>query len=243
MKIEYSRDYRVRAYEVDINGKLAPHQICNYLQDISELHARQLGLSTGQLPSHLTWMLTGLRWTLSSRPEWRDTIRLDTWPSGVDRLYAYRDFKGYDSDGRVWMNGTSRWILLDITRKRPVRMPDEVKNLRVPTSDSKTDSFEKIEPSGIEVSTRHFTVRGSDVDILQHTNNAFYAAWITESVPDSVRSSFELRSLEIQFRSESVEGDVIMVTTLRRGNSHFSHVIRKQEGDIILALAETSWAR
>jgi len=46
-------------------------------------------------------------------PEWGQNITVETWPKGIDRLFAFRDFRILNSDGTVIGAATSSWMILD----------------------------------------------------------------------------------------------------------------------------------
>ena len=49
-------------------------------------------------------------------------MTLETWPSGIDRLFAIRDFRMVAGE-EVLLRATSEWMVIDVNRRRPVRLP------------------------------------------------------------------------------------------------------------------------
>jgi len=70
---------------------------------------------------NLTWVLSGFFITIDSYPKWQDTITIQTWPSGLERLFAMRDFIIFDADRKVIGTAKSAWIVIDMALRKPVR--------------------------------------------------------------------------------------------------------------------------
>jgi medium-chain acyl-[acyl-carrier-protein] hydrolase len=199
----WTEKFRVRSYECSPDGKLSIVSLANYLQEIAGNHARELGLALGQI-GRLTWVLHRLRIDTLSRPDWGSDAEIKTWPSGHDGLSANREFFVYDGSGELCARATSQWLLLDLDRRRPVRLPAEVTELRPPDLELPLGKAQRlVEPPKNELF--RVTVRTSDLDMNGHVNNARYVAWMMDAAnPDAT-------SIDVQFKSEALLGDVVLV--------------------------------
>src|SRR5690606_30622257 len=145
-------------------------------------------------------------------------IVVETWPSGVDRLYATREFLVRSASGHELARATSAWLLIDLARRRPVRMPDFVTSIRLPSRERPiSDMPDRLpDPAGDhpgESSTHEIAVRYSDLDINGHVNNVTFAEWSLESVPVALRDTHTVRTLDLHFRAEARYGDTATVRT------------------------------
>ncbi len=239
--------FPIRSYESTSSGHVAVQSLCNYLQEAAGNHARQLGVSIEQLVGeNLTWVLGKLRLEVDDLPVWRDEVEIETWPSDQNGLIAMRDFV-LRTGGREFGRATSAWFMLNIDRRRPVRLPASMVELQLPVrpptlshdfpAPSLPDAFEyEIE----------FRVRYSDLDMNNHVNNVRYVEWALESIPREMMSERQLRTLEVHFKAETVEGQMVRAQTTKVSaeSSEFSFVHRLSISgtDREVALLTTTWA-
>lgn len=208
--------YRVRSYEADANGRATPASLCNYLQEAAGNHASALGLSVEQLRlSGLTWMLSRLRLEAAQLPHWRDTISVETWPSGNQGLLAMREFIVRSDSGEAIARATTAWLLIDLDRRRPARLPEEVLALRLPDRrPALTFTGDRVPAPEDPHAEEPVIVRWTDMDVNEHVNNVRYVAWALDALPEDILRSCMLSALSVDFLSESHMGDRLRV---RRG--------------------------
>ena len=116
------QDYGIRSYEIDAGGRLSIPSIFNLLQDAASNHALRLGVSVHQLlEKNYTWVLSRMMLKMDAFPAWRDPIRIRTWPSGIQTVFALRDFEIMDNTDRIIGSAVSAWIVIDADKRRPVR--------------------------------------------------------------------------------------------------------------------------
>ena len=90
----------MRSYECGPDGRVLFSHICNYLQETASVHAQKLGFSkTNFEPLGLTWVLTRMRVRLDAYPAWGEDVVVLTYPRGMRKLTAYRDFALSRPDG------------------------------------------------------------------------------------------------------------------------------------------------
>jgi medium-chain acyl-[acyl-carrier-protein] hydrolase len=200
----WKETYRVRSYEAALDGMLSLPSLCDYLQEIAGNHARELGLALGQL-GRLTWVLHRLRVSADRRPAWGEDVEIITWPSGHNGLAADREFLISDASG-ICARASSQWLLFDLDRRRPVRLPDSVTTLSVPDLDLPLGASEKMIVDATEVLLRT-TVRRSDLDMNGHVNNVRYLHWMMDTLTGDTYPI----GVDIVFKSEALLGDEVDV--------------------------------
>lgn len=235
---KYSESFKIRASEVDQNGKATLPAICSLFQEVAGNHALKLSFDITQLhEQNLTWVLHRMDIKIDRFPEWRETITIETWPAAGDALRAYRDYRILDEAGKQIGCCLSYWMMINIETRRPTRMPKEVLELRLseiehvlPVKSSRMKPFDT-EASDAEA---HFTVRKSDLDMNDHVNNARYVEWMLETFKDEKAS--EIHRIDIMFVQESITGESITSERLDLPDVH-QHQLKNQNGKV-LALAE-----
>lgn len=236
--------YRVRSYEADAAGFASPLSICNYLQEAAGNHAFQLGVAIDQLAQRdLTWVLFRLSVRMDRYPRWRDDITVVTWPRGITRLYAFRDFELRDAAGGRLGAASSAWMLVDLKRRRPVRMPQEIGAFAVQDRPRALDIEvdERLAAPDRADAERLFRVRLSDLDMNRHVNNVNYVDWALETAPAEIRERHSLAELDVEFTAEAVMSDDIVAQAGMTGPMEFRHRIARRSDGLTLALARTLW--
>ena len=241
----WTESFLVRAYEADIAGNLGIVDLCNYLQEVAGNHARDLGVSIEFLQEQqMTWMLSRLHVQMERYPTWRETVVIRTWPSGHNGLHAIREFLIYTEDGTLIGKGTSGWLMIDLKRYRPIRIPAFIDALVTPHLPRPIDdSFNKLPSPKEAPSGPAFRVQYQDLDINQHANSMRFLVWALESVPYEWRTSRTLAGIEAQFRAEAKYGDELVSRIVPcEDEVTFRHGIYEQASGRELAVFRSVWA-
>ncbi|GIV61675.1 MAG: acyl-ACP thioesterase [Rhodothermaceae bacterium] len=238
--------FRVRSYEVEPNGRASIQSLCRYFEEVASNHARALGFSMEQLAEHnLTWVLNRLRVEIDDFPRWRDTVRVTTWPSGHDGLYARREYLLHDEDGSERARATSGWVMIDLARRRPTRLPAFIQEMHFPRQDRAVDDdFRRLRPpTGRFDRHRTFHVRYSDLDLNGHVNNVHYVEWAVETLEPAFLASHRMTSLEVDFRAETYYDARVRAETAPDDSTEvgFWHRLLREPDGAVVAVARTRW--
>jgi acyl-ACP thioesterase len=217
----------------------------SFMQEAASRHAEALGVSIHQLHAeNYTWLLSRLKIRIGSYPGWNDQIGVSTWPSGTQRLFALRDFELKDGDDRTIAAAVSAWLVLDIRKRRPVRISPFVERLKpIEGNHILPDLPDKLPGLENHNYERKFVVRRRDLDINQHVNNVSFVEWVVESVPPTALNTSVLAELEINFLAEAFYEDHISAKS-RPGDSDsavFDHSLIRQQDGRELVRARTVW--
>jgi acyl-ACP thioesterase len=239
--------FRVHTYEVDTRRRLTLRALCAYLQEAAGLHAAQLGASMERLAEDgLAWVLHRLKLEIARWPRQGEEVEVVTWPSRFDRVVADREFEVRVGSEAV-AAATTRWAVADLQARRPVRIPEFILALPVDGATAGvTLGRGELPALSRAAATRAFPVRRADLDVVGHVNNTQYASWVGETVPDEVGEAMQVAALEIVFRQEARQGDVVVseAEPLAGGQeTAFAHVLRRQRDGVELARALTRWTR
>jgi medium-chain acyl-[acyl-carrier-protein] hydrolase len=241
----WTESFRVRAYEVDASGRASVAAVANWLQETAGNHATALGWAVDALRAQgCIWVLSRFHLRLVRQPEWREEVRVATWPSGVHRPYAVREFRITDlSEGELGI-ATTGWVLLDLATRRPIRPPNALEEMARSTPERViADPFAKLPEVGRAEGTKTFEVRVSDLDMNRHANNVSVIGWALDALPDEVVLDGSPAELEIEFRAEVVRGDHITVQVQRTSgeSAAFLHRLVRESDGREVARARTVW--
>ncbi len=237
--------FAVHTYEVDAFGTLAVPALSGFLSEVAGLHAAELGVGLDALMARgLTWVLVRQRIECPVPVRLGDAIEIETWPSGIERLAALREFvvrRGAEEVARA----TTQWFVLDVATRKPVR-PAEVLDARFPREPRAPAvplSHAKLPELRAWDFQRRFHVRYSDIDVNLHVTNTSYVAWAVEAAPRDLWQASRLASVEVQFIAETHHGAAILSRVARTGDGAFAHAIVREEDGKELARLVTGWVR
>jgi medium-chain acyl-[acyl-carrier-protein] hydrolase len=238
-------NYLVNWYEADLFGQAKLSSICNYLQESAWRHAEDLGYGYEAASSrNELWVIVGLMVRMLKYPEWGSTIQVETWPKGIDRLLAFRDYKISSEGGEVLGAATSSWMILDADTRRPKKMDIVLDKLDMTLSQ---DILNENPPhlSAIKTPLEGYahTVRYSELDFNGHVNNTRYLDWCMDGFPADIHHSQRVETMVINFMSESKYGDLnrIVANSWEAGENHI-HGIRENDGRTIFR-ARLHWKK
>jgi medium-chain acyl-[acyl-carrier-protein] hydrolase len=235
--------FRVRKHEVDAFGTLSPPALQGYFSEIAGLHADELGVGLEALRvSGMTWVLSRLRLENPLPAVLGDELEIETWPSGIERLFALREFVVRRGGAEV-ARATTQWLVLDLAARKPVR-PAEVLDPRFPrepTPPVAPVSRGKLPELAEWDAERRFHVRYADIDQNLHVTNTTYLAWAMEAVPQELWRSHRLASVEVQYVAETLHGSAVLSRSRRGDGARFSHAIVREEDGKELARLATEW--
>ncbi len=239
----WPENYRVNWYDTDLNGNTKMSAVANYLQESAWRHANHLGFGYEDAKArNEMWVIVGLMIRMVQYPAWGETITVETWPKGIDRLFAFRDFKISDSHGNVLGAATSRWMILDASTHRPKKV-DIVKPVlhlathqdilnenppHLPHLDHPTDSVFR-------------QVQFSEVDFHGHVNNTRYIDWCLDAIPAAWHREHQIQSFTVNYLSEVKPGENIRIEVCSNQHAVMDFQgVRAEDGKIIFrAKSET----
>ena len=246
--MEYKRiwtdDYTIHSYESDKNAKATPIALLQFMQESAWKHAEHLDLGLTHLsPKGLAWVLARLSLKINSLPEWHEKIVLETWPSGLDRLLAHRDFRISSQTNQILAVGSTSWLVIDVERRRPQKTSsyfylDQWDGERVfPRFTGKVPPVNNADPAS------DHQVYYSHLDVNGHVNNVKYLEFVLDSLPMYFLAKYHLSALQMNFLAEALYGDTIEIKTQENGDLSYLHSLyRKQQGDELCRL-NTIWEK
>jgi acyl-ACP thioesterase len=235
--------FSVRSYEVDAFNELAVPALWGYLQEAAGLSAESLGFGVKRcLDAGFTWVLARQRLEIARAARIGQTIEVETWPNGTDRLAAHREFVVREGGAEI-ARATSTWFLLDVRTRRPVdpgaALDDAFPRGRGPAAVALPGAkIPTVERPDVE---RPFAIRFADIDLNWHVNNVTYVQWLLESVPKETWHGMRPSAVDAQYVAECDWGGRVLTRASAAGPGQFLHqVVREADGKEI-ARGTTAW--
>ena len=235
--------YTIHSYQVDIKSKATLVALCQLLQESAWQHAEHLGLGFSYLKEkNCIWVLARQLIRIRSYPAWGDTIEIQTWPTGKDRIFCYRDFRIIAPNGSIAAEASTTWFVIDLVARKPqktalyyhLELPEDAETVFL-------KRLHKLEPLDSVDSTKLIQVSYGDLDMHKHVNNVRYVEWILNCLPFEFLSTHTLREIETQYVSEASYQDEISVSYEKKEESNFFHRITRKRDSTEICRARTAW--
>ena len=244
LKKIWSEQYLVQWYDTDINGRIKMSAIANYLQETAWRHANHLGFGyEDAVKRNEFWVIVSLMIKMVGSPGWGQTITVETWPKGIDRLFAFRDFKIMSSDGTVIGAATSTWMILDQATRRPKSVDIVRPVLHLATHQDILEGNPPFLPPLMDIDTTEIRkVRFSEVDQNGHVNNIRYIDWCLDALSPEWHGTHEIRSMVINYLSEVRADETILIASgPDHEQSHLFQGAREDGKAIFRARFDCDW--
>lgn len=225
----FSKNYKVHVYETNPAGKLSLHSLFNYLQDAASEHAGLLGFGRDDLlKDNSIWVLSRIYVEIKRLPVWNEICEVSTWPSGIDSVFALRNYEVSAPDGII-IRGSSSWLIID-KETRKIHRPGYLEKFEFPVRGNNIRNSTKLTFKGEQAVTDHcFRIKASDLDVNLHTNNAAYLRWITDSYDLRFMMENDPLSIEINYLAETMYGDEISLGTSSINSTYNHSIFRKDD--------------
>jgi acyl-ACP thioesterase len=196
---------------VDRSDRLTLAGVFNFFQEAAISHAANLGVGRDALAeTGQAWVLSRLSLFIERRAAYGETVEVSTWPRRSEKLFALRDYEIKDANGKEIVRGRGGWLVLDIEKRRPLRVQQLVDAL--PHNEGR-DAF----PAGaIGLDARdglekiaERSAQYSDIDFYGHANNARYIQWIQDVTDMEVLTKASQIRLDINYLSEVMPGETV----------------------------------
>jgi acyl-ACP thioesterase len=229
---QYHKDFEVRSYEVDPDGKLSLTALSNLFQEIAWRHADSADFGRNLQEQHLAWIMARMDIKCENLPSWGDAIKVYTAGRGQDKLFAFREFLITDMEGKILARGMSSWVLMNVQTKRILR-PEKVLPAELFDPEEKPEwQPEKVILGGELVKSEHLKVRYSDLDLNNHVNNTSYIRWVENILREN---GFDTPFLLINYLTECVLGDELEIYLFKNGDDY---IVQGKVADKQVFLAE-----
>ncbi len=233
MQNRFEKRFYVRTSDFDCHNRLRPSSILDFFQDVAGEHAKLLGIGREEMiKEDIAWVLTKIRYESVGEPSMFEKITVRTWPHPPARLGFVRDYTIHGEDGRLIVKGSSEWVLINLSRRRLVRMENPYPLTSFCEDESFPEGFLRLpRPTG-KGETLSFVPRFADLDVNGHVNNIRYTDYAmqiwhpTEDTP--------IRTMQIEFHREVLPGVLLHMGEDEVGEGHFIYG-KNDVGDLLFS--------
>ncbi len=239
MKI-HRRKYAVRISELDQNRKMAPYAITQLMQEVGMQQTIKYGVATWDLGNH-AWILIAKHIQIYDYPTHGNTIMVETYPSGFDRIYAYRDYKIYNEKEELIATAASTWTYIDMVNNKVEKIPEAFLHLVVDGSVEKLPTCQRRikVPTDMD-QTNHITIRNYDLDWNNHVNNNHYLRFILGTTPEGLEGHIPA-TISIQYLKDAYVGEEIQAFAKYSAPLTSHHTLIKKESGTEIIRSQITW--
>lgn len=233
--MDFIRQYFVHYYEIGPSRRLTVQALLGYFEDIAILHSEARGLTLDWYEAnHCGWMLIKWDVTIRELPRFGETVTLATRINGMKAFLADRVFTLTGADGRVLAEARSNWILMDLDKRRPMRVHQEqwerfgvsaesaarcvtiadVKGASKAGTDDGNRAAQGAAYAKEGLTIRSFTASNGDIDTNLHVNNLCFIEWALDSLSEDYLFGHAPTRISAQYRKELAHGAEARVETV-----------------------------
>ncbi|MGI6721198.1 MAG: acyl-[acyl-carrier-protein] thioesterase [Anaerovoracaceae bacterium] len=241
----FFHDYTVDYSDVDEKKTLRPSHLLDFLQSLAVMHSDYIGFDLDYFEqNHQVWMLINYHITIERWPAEGEILKISTWSDKYGRVRANRNFAVADEEGREICYAASRWVLVDLDKRRPAKpKPDFIEPYTFPNCrEIPEESFEMPEMPAREPDwCQEMKVTRRDMDTNGHTNNARYMDWASDTIPDEIYLKKTLRDIRITYKKECTRGMKIKIRTWQEGDTLISLFTDADDDSYVVGEIATIW--
>jgi acyl-CoA thioester hydrolase len=261
MTPRFTRRFRVRHYELDVDCHVHPATLVQYLQEAAIEGSAAVGFDPAWYRDHGTgWVIRRLAIRYHAWATYNDDVEVTTW---VSEMRGVRSTREYDvrcaGAGTRLARARVHWIYVDLQTGAPIRFPSEFQGAFAPTG--------AVADLGIDLRRGHAVQDGHgyrsrrrvqfhELDPARHVNNAVYVQWIGQAFLEALRAAGHPRRIDgrvgwlswqaghdIEYLAAAVDDDPIEIVSRIRATSRvrqaWQHEVHDLESGKLLARAQS----
>ena len=227
----YSEKYKVELEDIGINNRISNKRIITIMEDVAAAHSDSVGYGVKEIEkSNCAWVLLDWKIKVLSRPVYNERIDAATWSRKSDKLCAYRDFELRDSSGKLCAIGSSRWLYMNLIRRRPTILNQNMNEIYGTEQGKmvfdeelcKIDVDSIVQDSGnvLEIIEKPYKIERRDMDINNHMHNVSYIEAAYEIIPEYIYKNVEFSNIRVEYKKEIMQDDDVRIKcVVKKDNS------------------------
>jgi len=203
-----TRTIRVSQVQKGLGAKITA--LLDWMQDAAYTHSNSLIIfSTDRLlKRNMSWVLMRKLIRIFNLPFLGQKIHLTTYPSSINRYFAFRDFELRDQNDNALVLATTSWAVFDLEKRRIIKTPPDFIRGFSPPKPANLDFMRPRINSLVQPDlAQEIKIRKSDLDLNGHVNHACLADWSLACLPVDLGQNLLLKEMDIVFRSECTMED------------------------------------
>ena len=228
----FCRDFKITLTMLGKNIYISNKGFLSILQDAAEMHSASIGCGVTDIDTtNYSWALLNWKFKIISRPKYGETVTIRTWSRYSTKLYSYRDFEVLNSDGEVVAIATSKWVLIDVAKRKIAKIEESLISKYLPEDKSVFGIVELDKLTEPEGSTNviDYKIRKADIDVNNHVNNLNYIDIALEAFPEDANVFNSCSEMEILYKHQIKLDDDVTASYCNENGENYV-VIKSDNG-------------
>lgn len=245
MELVHNTNFKIRAAEIGFERKVTGVSLIQLMQEASMEHIIKIEATAWDKDFiETTWVLLRKEVNFYSWPGLGAIIEVITYPTGFEKIFAYRDYIIMDQNQNIVATGASTWTLINKNTRKITRVPEKLTGFDASTFRDVLPRCETQLPISDQWhNMRSYLVGLYHLDWNGHVNNVYFSKFIMESEAEKQKDYTPLKMIT-HYRQECFIDDEITVqfgkeNTDKRGRYR---IVRNRDG-AVLVLAEIEWVK
>ncbi len=237
----YIMKYRPGLSDINQDYTVKKSAILKILEDSAGFHTDAVGLDGIDKINETrhAWAILDWQVKFEEQIKYGDDLTVRTWSRKFKRTFAYRDFE-IIKDNRVCVKASSRWFIIDIDKRLPIRINEEIST---PYESEDIDVLgigDMDHPTMLEQydETIPYQTRRSDQDIIGHVHNINYLNYFDDCIDFDKISS--ISNIRMYYRKEIQGGSKVNIKKHIAENGTYFFAIESEDGTELHCLCEMS---
>ncbi|AIM36353.1 hypothetical protein KO02_06295 [Sphingobacterium sp. ML3W] len=225
----FEKNWEINFTQCYSNARIRYSDLSNLLQLTAGEHATIAGFGFKEMAkNNQSWVLSRIRFEINRLPKWMDVVRIKTWIQNLEGSKSTRNFEIYVND-QLYVTATSYWAVINTVKRAP-------EELAVPIGDFKTFSdrsstqkpFSRLNLTQVVKPIGNYTVKISDLDIVNHANNVKYLDWCMDLLPMELVLTNQIVSIEMNYLKELRYNDTVEISGNSTEKGYFMTVTKQE---------------
>lgn len=219
----YTENFKMSLKDIGKQNKIKNRAILEILENIAGYQSDYVGFGANEtVKTKIAWVLLDWKLEVIKRPTYGQTLQVKTWGRNMNKFFTYRDYEIYDENNELCIIATSKWTLLNIEKRKMVRLTEELIEKYKPEEKSVflDEKLDKIKIPTKFISNIKYKVIRKDIDLNKHMHNLYYLDLAYEALPEDVYEKRPFDSFRIQYKKEVKLGDVVKCRYTFKDDEH-----------------------
>ncbi|MNK96076.1 Acyl-ACP thioesterase [compost metagenome] len=212
----FEKNWEINFTQCYSNARIRYSDLSNLLQLTAGEHATISGFGFKEMAkNNQTWVLSRIRFEINRLPKWMDRVTIKTWIQRLEGAKSTRNFEVYVND-QLYVTATSYWAVINTVKRGPEELAIALGDFKTfPDRISTQKPFSKLNLAQVVKSIESYTVKISDLDIVNHANNVKYLDWCMDRLPMELVLTNQIAAIEMNYLRELRYNDTVEIS----GNS------------------------
>ena len=206
------KKYTLGLTDVGRKNKISNKAIIKMLEDVGGIESEKAGYGLNEIEeNNLSWVLLAWKVKVLRRPIYNEEVIARTWARDGNKIFTYRDYEIYDSNGNLCVIATSKWTLVDIRTLKLVGISEEVRSKYTFFNKSVfEEEIEKLKEPKSVIKENDYKILRGQIDVNRHVHNLYYLDIAYEILPEDIYYGEEKDNIEITYKKQIKLNDDIM---------------------------------